>query len=85
MVYELESNGAELALSMSDIPVSDGVWWARAGVRGAASERLSASGSSKRAALDAVADAWIVVQGSPGYPLLDWPAISSALAAVRAV
>lgn len=86
MVYELECSGAKLALTMSEAPPQGGLWQAGASVRHAdASPALSASGSSRAEALSAVAEEWARMGEHAGYPLLDWPAIRAALAAVRAV
>lgn len=87
MVYDLASGGVQLEVRISSQRVAGERSWHVAAQPGNSSDAvpLSESSETKASALDKVAAQWVERTSELGLPVLDWPAISAALLAVRAI
>jgi hypothetical protein len=87
MVYDLASGAQQLEVRISSQRVAGERSWHVAAQPGKASDAvpLSESSETKASALDKVAAQWMERAGELGLPALDWPAIATALLAVRAI
>lgn len=87
MVYDLASGGVQLEVRISSQRVAGERSWHVAAQPGNSSDAvpLSESSETKASALDKVAVQWVERTSELGLPVLDWPAISAALLAVRAI
>jgi hypothetical protein len=82
MVYELNCQGTLVAVTIAPTESPTAPWQAAASLREpGAPSALTAQGPDREAALRNVELAWT----DAGYPKMDWDAIRTALAAVRAV
>lgn len=86
MIYELDCGGVRLTLRVF-FPPEDGsaVWRIEAKTNAEKELSVEKHGPTRELALEAVAQAWQSPQFAADAPALDWPAVTCALRAVRAI
>jgi hypothetical protein len=87
-VYELECLGESLEIRISSRSMSAGTRsWHVAAQRGHSldSSVITDSAETKRGALEKVGALWSEQQTELGLPAIDWPAVATALLAVRGI
>ncbi len=88
MVYELDCEGVSLAIRIFPDGPQEQSWRMEASARGATGDgmlALSANGTTRAAALEELSRMWRENDGLTRAFGIDWTAVASALAAVRAV
>lgn len=87
MVYELDCEGTRLTIKMFPEDPNGDTWRLHAFVKSATDEivGLEASSSTRGAALADLARRWPEAESPTSMFKLDWPAITQALATVRAI
>jgi len=88
MVYDLSCEGIRLTIEVAQRRNDDGLgeWIVEAHARQAVdTPTIHEPGMTRDDGLRAVACSWTAKQGAPGFPKLDWEAVSVAMHGVRAI